>query len=123
MREPRRYFRRISNSSVIRTVANDFIQVTASFLYTCVYNLFFHPLKHIPGPLLARATGFPYVYKIRTGQMHKWVQELHETYGEAVRVAPEEVSFISAETAWTDIYGFRTGKYKGTGAFLKDRNW
>jgi cytochrome P450 len=97
--------------------------ITTSFLYTCVYNVFFHPLKHIPGPLLARATAFPYVYKLRTGQMHSWIKEVHEKYGEAVRVAPQEVSFTSADTAWSDIYGFRTGKYKNTGAYMKDRTW
>lgn len=112
-----------TNSCVTRTIGNNSIQITVSFLYRCVYNLFFHPLKHIPGPLLARATAFPYVYKIRTGEMHSWLQEQHEKYGEVVRVAPQEVSFISAETAWSDIYGFRTGKYKGTGAYLKDCAW
>lgn len=97
--------------------------ITVSFLYTCVYNLYFHPLRHIPGPLLARATGFPYVYNVRTGQIVKWIKAQHEKYGEVVRVAPTEVSFISAETAWPDIYGFRTGKYKGTGSYMKDRTW
>ncbi|USP80045.1 cytochrome p450 monooxygenase [Curvularia clavata] len=106
-----------------RTVVNNSIQITAFLLYTCVYNLFFHPLKHIPGPLLARATGLPYTYKVRTGKIHSWIQEVHEKYGEAVRVAPAEVSFISAETAWSDVYGFRTGKYKDTGAYLKDPAW
>ena len=40
-----------------------------------------------------------------------------------MRVAPTELSFISGETAWPDIYGFRTGKYKDTGAYLKDLAW
>jgi cytochrome P450 len=54
--------------------------------------------------------------------MVQWIQKLHETYGDAVRLSPTEVSFISGETAWPDIYGFRTGKHK-TGAYLKDRTW
>jgi hypothetical protein len=88
-----------------------------------VYNVFFHPLRHIPGPFFARASGFPYVYNTRKGNIANWVKQLHEQYGEVVRVAPTEVSFISGDTAWPDIYGFRTGKYKNTGAFLKDRAW
>jgi cytochrome P450 len=55
--------------------------------------------------------------------MVSWIKELHDKYGDAVRVAPNEVSFISGETAWSDIYGFRTGKYKNTGAYLKDTAW
>jgi hypothetical protein len=30
-----------------------------------------------------------------------------------VRLSPDEVSFISGETAWADIYGFRVGRLKG----------
>jgi len=63
------------------------------------------------------------VIKTRNGEISKWITELHEQYGDAVRVAPNEVSFTSADTAWSDIYGFRTGKYKGTGAYLKDHAW
>lgn len=37
---------------------------------------------------------------------------MHQKYGEAVRVSPTEVSFISGETAWQDIYGFRSSKTK-----------
>jgi cytochrome P450 len=53
----------------------------------------------------------------------RWTQQLHDTYGSAVRLAPNDVSFISGETAWADIYGFRTGAHKHTGAYLKDRTW
>lgn len=60
---------------------------------------------------------------MRNGDIVPWIQKQHDKYGDAVRLAPGEVSFISAETAWSDIYGFRTGKYKHTGAYLKDRTW
>jgi hypothetical protein len=92
-------------------------------LGTCVYNLYFHPLKHIPGPFLARATGIPYSLNMRSGNIAYWIRAQHDTYGEVVRLAPSEVSFISGETAWPDIYGFRTGKHRDTGAYLKDRTW
>ncbi|KAL1305798.1 hypothetical protein AAFC00_003961 [Neodothiora populina] len=51
------------------------------------------------------------------------MSDLHESYGDVVRYTPNEVSFISGETAWADIYGFRTGRNKGTGSFEKDRVW
>ena len=55
--------------------------------------------------------------------MVPWIQKLHEKYGDVVRVRPNECSFISAETAWQDIYGFRIGRNKGGQTYQKDRNW
>lgn len=60
---------------------------------------------------------------MRSGTITRWLQQLHAQYGDVVRVAPTELSFISGETAWQDVYGFRTGKYKHTGAYLKDKAW
>ena len=57
------------------------------------------------------------------GSSVQWVKECHDKYGDAVRVTPSEVSFISGETAWQSIYGFRVGKSKNTGYYLKDRSW
>lgn len=88
-----------------------------------MYNLHLHPLRHIPGPWLARSTPVPYALRMRSGKILPWLQQLHAQYGDVVRVAPTEISFISGETAWPDIYGFRTGKYKDTGAYLKDKAW
>ncbi|KAF1967545.1 cytochrome P450 [Bimuria novae-zelandiae CBS 107.79] len=73
-------------------------------LYKCIYNLYFHPLAHIPGPFWARATPIPYIVGIKNGTMVPWIYKIHQKYGEVVRVAPFECSFISAETAWQDIY-------------------
>jgi hypothetical protein len=60
---------------------------------------------------------------MRDGSIVKWVKETHEKYGDAVRLTPNEVSFISGETAWQDIYGFHTGKNKKSGPYLKDMTW
>lgn len=38
-----------------------------------------------------------------------------------MRIAPDELSYISGETAWQDIYGFHTGKKAAEGKYLKDR--
>lgn len=37
------------------------------------------------------------------GDMVTWVKDLHEKYGEVVRITPDELSFISP-SAWQDIY-------------------
>ncbi|EUC37309.1 hypothetical protein COCCADRAFT_23027 [Bipolaris zeicola 26-R-13] len=101
-----------------------FLASIAIYVLGCgIYNIFFHPLRHIPGPLLARAGPLPYVLRARNGRLAEWTTQLHEKYGDVVRVAPNEVSFTAADSAWSDIYGFRTGKYKGTGSYLKDKAW
>ena len=40
-----------------------------------------------------------------------------------MRYSPNELSFISNETAWTDIYGFRTGRLHGHANMQKDKVW
>lgn len=77
-----------------------------------IYNLFFHPARHFPGPLLWRASRFPWIYHARNGTLHKKMHEFHERYGTAVRTAPSELSFID-EAAWKDIYGHRIGVHGG----------
>lgn len=64
-----------------------------------------------------------YVRKLLKGDLVKWLHELHVQYGEVVRIAPDEVSFISGETAWQDIYGAHTGEKAAKGKYLKDRRW
>ncbi|KAI0967345.1 cytochrome protein [Xylaria arbuscula] len=71
---------------------------------TAVYNLYFHPLRHIPGPPLWIAiNGLRSWYKFR-GVLEFKYAEFHEKYGEVVRVNANEVAFIRPE-AWKDIYG------------------
>ncbi|KAF2012093.1 cytochrome P450 monooxygenase-like protein [Aaosphaeria arxii CBS 175.79] len=109
------------------------IFLTVSIIYTIshgIYNLYFHPLHHIPGPFWSRASGIPYNLRMRRGTVAPWLLAAHARYGDAVRVNPNEVSFISGETAWQDIYGFHHGggskngkKNLTSAAYLKDRRW
>ena len=47
-----------------------------------VYRPYFHPLAHIPGPLLARASFFhSYSYHMKVGRFYLQNQRLHEQYG------------------------------------------
>lgn len=52
-------------------------------LAKCIYNLFFHPLSHIPGPWLAAATHPPEFYHdvVRGGRYTTQIQQMHEKYG------------------------------------------
>lgn len=85
----------------------------AYFISRIVYALYISPLSAIPGPKINAISRVPYARHVLRGSTVDNVVALHEKYGEAVRLSPNEVSFISGETAWADIYGFRTGKMKG----------
>lgn len=82
-----------------------------------LYNLFAHPLRTYPGPLLARATLLVYHRQILSGYKHLWLQKLHEKYGTVVRVSPNVLSIIEPD-AWKDAYGYKTPSFakdvKGT---------
>ncbi|KAL1966235.1 hypothetical protein VTN77DRAFT_4787 [Rasamsonia byssochlamydoides] len=72
-----------------------------------VYNLYLHPLRSYPGPYLARATRLYYIYYDLQGVIHLKIKELHDRYGEVVRIAPNELSYNTSQ-AWRDIYGHRS---------------
>ncbi|KIV99247.1 uncharacterized protein PV09_09019 [Verruconis gallopava] len=84
-----------------------FVLVTFQ-IATYLYNIFFHPLRHFPGPKSHAASSLPYVISQLRGELQHEIVKLHEIYGEVVRVLPNELSFSSAN-AWKDIYGHRKG--------------
>ena len=60
------------------------IYIVGTLLYTAVYNLFFHPLAHIPGPRLAAATYLYQTYFSLAGGHSRYyvkIKALHEIYG------------------------------------------
>ncbi|KAK6603848.1 cytochrome P450 [Botrytis cinerea] len=73
------------------------------------YRIFFHPLSKYPGPVLAASSRLWYINQMINGTLAFTVKELHQKYGKVVRIAPDELSFVSSQ-AWVDIYGFRNGK-------------
>ncbi|KAL4808020.1 cytochrome P450 [Aspergillus unguis] len=81
---------------------------SALFVWYCflipVWNLYCHPLRHIPGPPAWIA--FPFLRHISAarGRLDIDMRRFHDIYGVVVRFAPGEVSFITPE-AWKDIYG------------------
>lgn len=68
-----------------------------------IYNLFFHPLRHYPGPWLSAATKIPWYRAIITGNLSFYTQRIHEKYGDIVRISPNELSYVTAD-AWKDVY-------------------
>ncbi|QBZ61995.1 hypothetical protein PoMZ_10869 [Pyricularia oryzae] len=90
---------------------------TVAFLLgKCIYNLFFHPLRHYPGPFLCRASRVFYLFWDVRGLSHWKVKQWHDQYGEVVRISPDELSMTNPEV-WSTAYGF------GAGGFDKDPKW
>lgn len=58
-----------------------------------IYRLIFHPLRHIPGPFLARLTyGYQMYYDVYLGGlMPRNLAKLSQKYGPVVRIAPDRV--------------------------------
>jgi cytochrome P450 len=73
-----------------------------------IYNLYFHPLRHFPGPKLSAATCLYPSWYLATGRRHHYNAWVHDKYGEIVRTAPDQLSFIN-DQAWRDIYMHRQG--------------
>jgi len=57
-----------------------------------------------------------YVYWTNNGQLHAKLKDLHDQYGDVVRIEPSSLVYRSAQP-WKDIYGHRK---PGTGSFVKD---
>lgn len=58
-----------------------------------------HPLRHYPGPRLWAVSRLPYIQATVRGTIVKDINALHERYGEVVRIAPDELSFINPDAA------------------------
>ncbi|KAI1775648.1 cytochrome P450 ClCP1 [Hypoxylon cercidicola] len=76
------------------------------FIGVVFYNVFLHPLRSFPGPLLWRVTPIARSIKLMQGKLPFYVLDLHAKYGPIVRISPNELSFSDPQ-AWKDIYGHR----------------
>ncbi|ESZ91309.1 cytochrome P450 [Sclerotinia borealis F-4128] len=58
-----------------------------------IYRLYFHPLRHIPGPKLAALTWWYEFYfdVIQPGQYVFQIKKLHQSYGPIIRITPDEL--------------------------------
>ncbi|RMZ66223.1 cytochrome P450 [Pyrenophora seminiperda CCB06] len=71
--------------------------------------VYFHRLSKFPGPASRAAFYFPEFFHIFLGDSHTTTRQLHEQYGEVVRIVPDGLTFTS-EKAWIDIYGTKANK-------------
>ncbi|KAI0145050.1 cytochrome P450 [Xylariaceae sp. FL1272] len=69
----------------------------------CIYNVYLHPAAAYPGPRLAAVSNIWYAYHWATGRYPWAIQKVLKKYGDVVRIAPNELVFITPQ-AFTDIY-------------------
>ncbi|OTA58977.1 cytochrome P450, partial [Hypoxylon sp. EC38] len=69
-----------------------------------IYTFWFHPLARYPGPPLAAITNLWYAWAWTSGKWPIIAKEAHDKYGDIVRIAPNDLSFITPQ-AYRDIYG------------------
>lgn len=88
-----------------------------------VYYRYLHPLSKYPGPFWASVTDAWKAYQLSTLHLPEKLMELHQEYGEVVRVGPNDLSFRSADAS-SSIYKAggrkmpKTSFYDGFTAFL-----
>ncbi len=75
-------------------------------IWLIIYNLYFHPLRSYPGPLLFRASRLPWTIRFWQGRLVYDIMDMHSKYGPVVRIAPDELSFTSPD-AWRDVHARR----------------
>ncbi|KAL8996989.1 MAG: hypothetical protein Q9169_003640 [Polycauliona sp. 2 TL-2023] len=94
----------------------------ALFSSILTYRLFFHPLRHLPGPRLAACSKLWHVFKCRDGINFNVLEEMRLRYGGFVRTGPNEVTIFhpaaveildapknkTTRTDWYDVLHPRT---------------
>ncbi|OJI95887.1 hypothetical protein ASPVEDRAFT_156755 [Aspergillus versicolor CBS 583.65] len=94
----------VMDSSVIKALG----AVVSLYIITKIYTtLISSPLRPIPGPKLFALTKWRLACEDYRGTRTTFMQVLHEKYGDAVRVGPNEVAFNSL-SALRAIYGAGT---------------
>lgn len=80
-------------------------------IFRALYSVFLHPLRHVPGPRLAKVTELWRTNRYFKGYWHRDILDLHRQYGPVVRISPNEVSIVSPELSKT-IYSYSGGTPK-----------
>ncbi|KAF7898938.1 uncharacterized protein EAF01_008151 [Botrytis porri] len=80
------------------------------YVLSAVFFAIIDPLRHIPGPFLARFTRVWYCWEIYKGDFERTNQQLHTRYGPIVRIAPHEYSIDDVNAAKV-IYSISGGSF------------
>lgn len=84
------------------------VSILLGLLSLALYRLHFHPLAHIPGPLICRLTSLWTYYHSYIGDEATLITSFHTTYGPVIRIAPNEIC-ISDGSCLAPIYSDKGG--------------
>ncbi|RPA71371.1 cytochrome P450 monooxygenase [Ascobolus immersus RN42] len=77
--------------------------------FDCIYNLFLHPLRSFPGPVMARASNLYSFFYALSGHQEEAEYALHILYGPFVRARPNQI--LIADPAYIPtVYHLRADK-------------
>src|ERR1700761_8017266 len=93
--------------------------VISSITYYVIVNAW--PLRHIPGPLLARATAFFRLHLALYADSPSRIRYLHKKYGPIVVVGPNHV-LVSDPQALQIVYG-TSSKFKKVGSYCNSNDF
>lgn len=82
-----------------------------AWILNLIYRCTLHPLARVPGPRLAKLSELWRTVRYFKGTWHDDVVQLHRRYGDVVRIAPGEVSFVDT-AALKKLYGHGTPALK-----------
>lgn len=68
---------------------------TALFTSITAYRVFFHRLRHFPGPLLAAVSKLYHVSQVLDAKQYLFLDKLREQYGDYVRTGPNELTIYN----------------------------
>ena len=80
----------------------------------CIYRIFLHPLRHIPGPLHTKCSSLWLVYHQYIGDTCTAIHRLHDVYGPVVRIAPNDIDMAKNDALgpiYVDQGGFNKSEY------------
>ncbi|KAL5338154.1 cytochrome P450 [Aspergillus crustosus] len=94
----------LSSTHPLALAAGAVVLVSAYWLATYAFLYWLHPLSKYPGPPLAAISELWYASAWTGGFWNRKIEDAHRRYGDIVRIAPNELSFSTAQ-AFRDIYG------------------
>ena len=86
-------------------------------LLQALYSVYFHPLRAVPGPFIAKLTSLWISYHGYVGDDCSTVRRLHKKYGPVVRTSPNDIDIAHGDALWPiymDKGGFRKADYYET---------
>ncbi|KAL4893331.1 cytochrome P450 [Aspergillus ambiguus] len=101
-------------SSLVMFISTNLAYLCGLFGSMTIYRVYFHRLRHFPGPRPAQVSALWSLYRtIPNFRFYKIVHKLHLEHGDFVRIRPREISICHVD-AVHDIHGVHSGCLKGT---------